>query len=817
MMPRRVELPLLGCVLALSLFLRLYGLDVFLSGDETKWVCRGVNFHAALARGDLRGTYQTGHPGVLTMWIGALAVPLSRAGDWVGLCARTGGSDLHLLEDHTQLAALPPMIFQARRWMALATWLGIMGLWWLSRRLFDEATALLGAAFIGLDPFHLALSRVLHVDALLATFMSLSVLSLLVYLRTGHAKRYLALSAVAAGLAMANKSPGGFLAPWTGLLLLYSAWPGEVSQRCERIWNALKLGILWGLIALSVVVLLWPALWVDPLDALGQVWAEALNYAGRPHALSNFFWGQVRPDPGPAFYPVAWAFRTTPWVMLGLLLLVLRGRSRGISPQTSKVTAEAQRGPEPQGSAIGGNPPEVLLVLGAFALLYAAFMMAGAKKFDRYLLPIFPFVDLLAAGGWAGLLCPWPARAGPPRRWRPFTLLALTLVTAQFALLWPARPYYFSYYNPLLGGGRAAWRVLLVGWGEGLEKAAAYLNAKPGAEHFAVGTEHVAQFAPFFRGRVHLAKRLSATYADYYVLYVNTLQRWRVPALLGWAHGCEAPDKVISANGIDYVWIYGNVPLRRALAYMDARGDPATDSILLDVPSAAIRQYTGPLPMVILEGANEERALRTLAKVTVGRRRIWYLTFPDAPSRAQGAIRRHLEALASSVERTSFDDVVVEAFDLRTDAHLALPAPTVRCDVRLGDPIRLLGYDLPTRELSRERPLSLTLYWRVTARVDTSYTVFIHLLGPDGQIQGQGDGIPLEGARPTTTWRPEEVIMDFHEISLDEAAPAGEYTLALGLYDLRTMERLPMTDASGRHLPDDCLVIEGLRLIESIH
>ena len=151
---RRLELLLLVLVLALSLFLRLHDLDVFLSGDEMKWICRGINFHAALARRELKGTYQSEHPGVVTMWIATLAVPLSEVGEWVGLCAWTGGNELVRIEDHTALAKLPPLIFRARRWLAVLTWLGIVGMWWLCRRVLDDRTALLGAVFIGLDPLY---------------------------------------------------------------------------------------------------------------------------------------------------------------------------------------------------------------------------------------------------------------------------------------------------------------------------------------------------------------------------------------------------------------------------------------------------------------------------------------------------------------------------------------------------------------------------------------------------------------------------------------------------------------------------------------
>jgi hypothetical protein len=121
MSPRRLELLLLVLVLAFSLFRRLHNLDVFLSGDETKWICRGINFHAALVRGELKSTFQSEHPGVVTMWIAALAVPLSEVGEWVGLCAWPGGNELIRIEDHTVLAKLSPLIFKARRWLAVLT------------------------------------------------------------------------------------------------------------------------------------------------------------------------------------------------------------------------------------------------------------------------------------------------------------------------------------------------------------------------------------------------------------------------------------------------------------------------------------------------------------------------------------------------------------------------------------------------------------------------------------------------------------------------------------------------------------------------
>ena len=47
-------------------------------------------------------------------------------------------------------------------------------------------------------------------------------------------------------------------------------------------------------------------------------------------------------------------------------------------------------------------------------------------------------------------------------------------------------PYYFTYYNPLVGGSRTAPDVMTVGWGEGLDAAARWLNQQPNSAELCV-------------------------------------------------------------------------------------------------------------------------------------------------------------------------------------------------------------------------------------------------------------------------------------------------------------------------------------------
>ena len=48
---------------------------------------------------------------------------------------------------------------------------------------------------------------------------------------------------------------------------------------------------------------------------------------------------------------------------------------------------------------------------------------------------------------------------------------------------------------------------------------------------------------------------------------------------------------------------------------------------------------------------------------------------------------------------------------------------------------------------------------------------------------------------PTSLWIPGETLVETVALTLPADLPPGDYTLALGLYDENSMERLPVTGA----------------------
>jgi hypothetical protein len=129
--------------------------------------------------------------------------------------------------------------------------------------------------------------------------------------------------------------------------------------------------------------------------------------------------------------------------------------------------------------------------------------------------------------------------------------------------------------------------------------------------------------------------------------------------------------------------------------------------------------------------------------------------------------------------------------------HQTQPPPSVRYPLsqQLGESVQLLGYDLAEQEVPAGGTIHLTLYWQALSEMDTSYTVFNHLIDSENRIWGQRDGIPGGGTMPTSSWISGEYVVDEYAIPVREDAPPGTYAVETGMYDLSTMLRLPVLSA----------------------
>jgi 4-amino-4-deoxy-L-arabinose transferase-like glycosyltransferase len=816
-----------GVMISLGLFLlallpRAIGLGVFATADEAKWVYRSAQFLGALLRGDLAGTVVNLTPAVTTTWLGSLGLAV-----YYGLHRAALGVPFA-----DWLASLPEFradmdVLVAVRWpMVLLTSAGVVTFYYLACRLTTRRMALLFALLLAFDPHFIALSRVLGHDAPAGVFVGLALLTFLQAVqgdvpgaqssfRSGHKVRtlryavptgwgWLIASGALAGLAWLSKSPTFFLVPFAGLVALVESWRRGVPL---RTW-LLRLA-LWGATAWIVFALVWPAGWRDPVGAPYAVVHNAfLSATDKVEAEAEGYW-QV-PDLGLFYYLVNGAFKLSPLAMLGLIAW-------------GWLTLTERR----QASSVEGW-------LLAFAVLFTVFMTLGGKRSNRYLLPAWPALYLLAAAGLSPILSlksqvriigtQYAIRNTQYAPRRHFAIRGILL----FILVLPALvtyPYYFPYFNPLLGGALTAPRLVKIGWGEGLDQVGRWLDGQPDAPAVRVGSYYASALAPFFPGNI---SDVTAGGLDYVVLYRKQVQGgYPSPTILRYYEAAN-PLQTVRLDGIEYAWVYPGPAVRPAMA-----NEAAFDIGILPKP-LAFRLNHPYLPIgqeVIVDvlwlagddlpAAPSRLAVQPVDDLTRRPGERSNEVFAESPARLERrpdglVVSRHELVIPASLPRGSYGLLVdgrplgvVEA------RQFSLPPLDERLDANFGGQLRLVGYSLdPPLKSSAVRLGSVTairLVWQAAPKAWADYTVFLHLVNADGERVAGWDAQPPVR---TSKWARGEVVVDEQRLPAQGDLPRGDYRLVVGLYRSDTGEALSLLNeagtpaGSGLTLPRPVLVVE---------
>lgn len=126
--------------------------------------------------------------------------------------------------------------------------------------------------------------------------------------------------------------------------------------------------------------------------------------------------------------------------------------------------------------------------------------------------------------------------------------------------------------------------------------------------------------------------------------------------------------------------------------------------------------------------------------------------------------------------------------------------------VPLQDGVGLLGFDLPSNQAHAGESVPMTLYWKALAPMHVNLRVYVHLIGPDGQLWGQSDKWnPADF--PTSRWPLDHYVRDEHNALLRPDAPPGLYRVIAGLWDGDTGQRMHPLDANGRPTEADGIVL----------
>ncbi len=751
----------------------------FITPDEPFWVFSSIRFLRALETHHWADTLQIGHPGVTTMWVGTLSVLWQRWRDASAAAA-------HLAwvapvpwiapENAALFPHLAPFLKPARVIAALINTLGVIGIYALARRLFDRRVALLGAALIALDPFTIALSGLLHVDALATTFVTLGLLAWLIALQEHDRSPwrrclFAALSGLCAGLAALSKSPAIFIA----VIVLLSAIAAFLLRRPSR--RALKtialLILVWSLALAAAVLAAFPGMWQDPIGMLRSIYDLAGRYQDEAHEIT-FFRGHSGGDPGAWFYPTALAFRLTPPTLIGLLFSILPLLLDWRSPQANKRRAS-------------------MTTLLLFIVGFTFFINFGAKKFDRYLLPTFPSLNLLAAAGWIAVIDPlrrilkrWPFASN-----RVWPALALILLVAQAAMIGSGWPYYFDVYNPLAGGMKTALRTLPSGWGEGQEQIAAYLNALPQAGKRTVAGASPVTMGTLFEGRVLMLNETSRLLADH--ILITALDRQIAPRRVAAFTAGATLEHVVRAGGQPILWLYQTQYTAEA-EHLKQYGAPG-DALLCDARTPFARRPG----VYVLDDAGPDKIAASLNDWSAAHTRLWYFSYPIASPITAQQIRRQLDTFAARLDEVDLGYATAALYILPGDpAFVARPAPFL--PAHFGA-LTLQGAAQLDREIAADGVVRFVLRWQAQTAPNADYAPFIHLIDAAGHLRaaGRGDDLLVDDRYwPTSVWQPGDQAELPYSLGLPPGLPPGQYQIHVGLSNAASGDWLPVLDEQGR-------------------
>jgi serine/threonine-protein kinase len=222
--------------------------------------------------------------------------------------------------------------------------------------------------------------------------------------------------------------------------------------------------------------------------------------------------------------------------------------------------------------------------------------------------------------------------------------------------------------------------------------------------------------------------------------------------------------------------------------------------------------------------AGELVPLRTEVSVVVsgpGRE----LSMPDV-------VNYPLDLVQDGLESDGLTVVVDQVWSAQTKGMVLEQLPEAGATVHAGDTVTLTvsgGVEIPiplevnlanlivldSAELRQEkyRPgdvIAVTLRWRAHQSIDTPYVVFVHLIGPGGQMAAQQD---IEPINPTTSWEPGGSIASPHQVIIPGDQAAGKYQLRVGMYPQgQPGYRLPVVDSGHTTVESDSILVAEIEI-----
>jgi hypothetical protein len=387
-----------------------------------------------------------------------------------------------------------------------------------------------------------------------------------------------------------------------------------------------------------------------------------------------------------------------------------------------------------------------------------------------------------------------------------------------------SHPYYFSYYNPLMGGGESAVKTIQVGSGEVLDKALIYLNTLPNAARQVVvcGTnlprcEYGGVGQKWLNREALTAINSNWVSADYIVTYIFHNQRNEYPpGVIDYLEKHAGAAYVARFQGIDYAKVYP-APHAQHVAASELTGI----STLLGYTLDKQKLTAGGSLNLKFYWENDGRIERDMfVRLVDTDDYIWAeTTAPFAPGFTglenqvgaiiEGQAKLSIPAgmppgqyyLKMGYETGSGE--LIGLFGLPSggdtvevvlsNRFVAVSTWPHNLNLEVDSTLTLAGSTLDRDKLAPGESLWLTLWWQAKAKVQRDYVINLRLLDAAGREAAYWLGRPVRSGYSTQQWQAGQMVQDPWRLTIPAEVVPSPYRLEIVLFDAETQQPVSRT------------------------
>lgn len=480
-------------IFTISFGIRIYNINgLGITADEVTWITRGNHYIDSILEGKFIQASSSkfgAHPGIATAILIGVSEKLFKG--FIG---------------ELTAARLPLILINSITPLLIFLFLV---------RLKKPKIGIVAALILAFDPLHISLSRIAHLDALLTFFMTATFFTY--FIAEKEKKEYLKIFAgIFFGFALLTKLMA------VSVLLIIIVYKIIISIKNKKL-AITKFDFIALFTGFIVFYIFFTKIWLSPINGfISHIKNNFESELAGGH--SNFFLGEISFSPSKWFYFVTIPIRlpeiTLIFFIIGFIFSLIKFWRKNL-----------------------------IILLIVWFLVVIIILTSQPKMGDRYVLPIWPAISILAT---AGIFKVFSFIKNQKIR---MSIIIIIIFIGSIFYLIKYSPNYYFFYNSLAGGAEGAKKLVVVGRGEGHRELAQYFKHKDVKVGF-LGDNSLIEYYDKSGKFERLEADFEPKNYDYIAVYTSAAQRLRPDLAIAEYLNNKKPDTNIEMNGVSVFNIY---------------------------------------------------------------------------------------------------------------------------------------------------------------------------------------------------------------------------------------------------------------------